>query len=273
VNETKELPEPLTDAEEGAAVEVAVMPPPPPVTPGNLARDAVFDLFSALITGILATLACVLVVALGLLVSGRNVTDMGRMARSPWVIAGLLLATQLPMLYFALRRRRRNREKQRPMMDLFGGPSFSAIPIGVFAGLALTVLSAVYTSILQRLLGPQSVQSQVEFLQDILDNKPAVALLIFLIAGMAPLCEELFFRGVIFGAARAAGLTKVGIAISAILFACAHLSLLLAPFYATFAVVMCWLYMRTGTLAAPMAAHATLNGVACAALVLVRSRV
>jgi membrane protease YdiL (CAAX protease family) len=110
-------------------------------------------------------------------------------------------------------------------------------------------------------------------LQRVLDNKPAVTLLVLLIAGMAPVCEELFFRGVIFGSARAAGLNNVGVALSAVLFASVHVSLLLAPFYLIFAVVMCWLYARTGTLAAPIAAHATLNSVACAALIFAGNRV
>ncbi len=54
----------------------------------------------------------------------------------------------------------------------------------------MTVVSALYTSTLQRFLGQDSVQNQVEFLEKILGNTPAVLLLVFLIAGMAPICEE-----------------------------------------------------------------------------------
>jgi membrane protease YdiL (CAAX protease family) len=238
-----------------------------------LARDAVFDLGAALGLGLAAILVTGVAAGVAMFFSGGYPRILSDAAASPWAIAGLLLATQLPLLYFALRRRRRNLEKHRPVAELFGGSGLNAVPIGVFAGLCLTVLSALYTSGVQKLLGPDSVQNQVEFLQNILNNKPAVTLLIALIAGLAPMCEELFFRGVIFGSARAAGLDSVGVAMSAVLFASVHLSLVLAPFYATFAVVMCWLYARTGTLAAPIAAHATLNGVACAALLLAGNRV
>jgi membrane protease YdiL (CAAX protease family) len=253
-------------------VEVAVLPSPPPATGRSLVRDAILDLLGALGAGAGLILLSALIIGGGLVFVGL---DPQRMADnlSPWAIAGLLLATQLPLIYFALRRRRRNREKGRPVMELFSGAGFNAIPIGVFAGLGLTVLSAVYTGFLQRLLGEGAVESQVEFLQRVLDNKPAVTLLVLLIAGMAPVCEELFFRGVIFGSARAAGLNNVGVALSAVLFASVHVSLLLAPFYLIFAVVMCWLYARTGTLAAPIAAHATLNSVACAALIFAGNRV
>jgi membrane protease YdiL (CAAX protease family) len=51
-----------------------------------------------------------------------------------------------------------------------------------------------------------------------------------------------------------------------VFFATVHGSPKLAPFYATFAVAMCWLYARTETLAAPIAAHMTMNSIACTAL-------
>jgi len=67
---------------------------------------------------------------------------------------------------------------------------------------------------------------------------------------------------------RAIGQARAGAAVSAVLFAIVHFSVILAPFYATFALVMCWLLVRTGTLAAPIAAHMTMNGMACVALLL-----
>ncbi len=249
-------------------MEAAIPALPPPVTVKMLIRDAVLDLVSALSTGIGLILLGAIVIGTTLAFSGRNPSEMGDMVVSPWGVAGLLLATQLPLLYFGLRRRRRNGEKQRPLMALFAGDTGSAIRKGVSAGFAMTVLSMLYTGALQRLLGPNAVEGQLDFLENVLNNKPAVALLVLIVAGLAPMCEEIFFRGVIFGSARSAGLSSVGAVLSAVLFATVHLSPILAPFYATFAIVMCWLYTRTGTLAAPIAAHMTLNGVACVALLI-----
>jgi membrane protease YdiL (CAAX protease family) len=231
----------------------------------TLVRDAFLDLGAALSTGAGVMLLGTVLLAIAYAFTARDPRDLFSDSGLPWAIVAVLLATQLPLLYFALRRRRRNREKQRPALALFGGSTAVAILQGISAGLALTILSGLYAGTLQWILGPNAVDNQLEFLQDILDNKPAVALLVFIITVVAPICEELFFRGAIFGSAHAAGLSRVGLAISAILFAAMHLSPLLAPFYATFAVVMCWLYTRTGTLAAPIAAHMTLNSVACAA--------
>jgi membrane protease YdiL (CAAX protease family) len=84
---------------------------------------------------------------------------------------------------------------------------------------------------------------------------------------LAPICEELFFRGAIFGSGWAAGQTSAGAWISAVLFAIVHLSPILAPFYVFFALVMCWLLRKTRTLLAPMTAHFTMNAIACMAIV------
>ena len=240
----------------------------PSASAKTLVRDALLDLFAALSTGVGLILLGAIVIGTALAVSGRNPSELGNLVVSPWGIAGLLLVTQLPLLYFGLRRRRRNRAKQRTLLALFDGDTGSAIRKGVSAGFAMTVLSMLYTSALQRVLGPNAVEGQLDFLSNVLSNKPAVVLLVFIIAVLAPVCEEIFFRGVIFGSARAAGFSKVGAALSSVLFAIVHVSPVLAPFYATFAVVMCWLYTRTGTLAGPIAAHMTLNGVACVALLL-----
>lgn len=241
-------------------------PVPPPVTRRSLARDACLDLALALLAGGGLILAGA---TLGIAANwGSPTSGPADLMASGWGIAALLVATQVPLVYFGWRRRRRNREKLRELPALFAGDSSTGIRQGLTAGLAMTVLSMLYTGALQRVAGPESVENQLAFLKDLLDNRAVTALLVLVIAGMAPVCEEFFFRGVVFGSARAAGYSQVGMWLSAALFAFVHVSPLLVPFYATFAVVMCWLYARTGTLAAPITAHMVLNGVACAALLI-----
>ncbi|MEP6963226.1 MAG: CPBP family intramembrane glutamic endopeptidase [Acidobacteriota bacterium] len=244
-------------------------PPPAPPTSGAFARDAILDLLAALGCAALVVFVYAVIAAIAKFSGHANQSgSMLDMLGGPWGIVGLLLATQLPLLYFALRRRRRNREKQRPLLDLFGATWGNTIPIGLGAGLGLTVLSGIYSLVLQRFLGQGAIPRQLDFLEEVLNNKPAVAVLIFIIAVLGPICEEIFFRGSIFGAARASGRTTTGVIVSATLFALVHLSPLLFPFYAAFAVIMCWLYAKTKTLAAPIAAHMTMNGIACLALLL-----
>ncbi len=83
---------------------------------------------------------------------------------------------------------------------------------------------------------------------------------------VAPLAEELFYRGMLFQALRARVGVWPGILLSAGLFALGHREpgnlggsvlafLLILPLGAYLA----WLFQRRGTIAAPMAAHATFN--------------
>jgi membrane protease YdiL (CAAX protease family) len=229
------------------------------VHPWDILRDATLDLLTVIGTGAIV----VLLVGIALMALHR---DPGKVLSSGWGVAVLFLGTQLPLLYRAVRRRRRNREKHRPELPLFQSTSLRWITRGITAGAGLAIFSGIYTGIVSRVLGPDSVENQIDFLREILDDRAAVALLVLIIAGLAPVCEEMFFRGTIFAAARAAGLERAGIAISAVLFAAMHLVPLLFPFYVLFGVVMCWLYKRSGTLAAPIAAHMTMNALACLSL-------
>lgn len=263
-------PEPVEHVE---SVEVAadLAPPPlPQITTRSLVRDALVDLLGALGTGGALIFGASIIASVALGFSSEGTGALLEFLQSIWGIALLFLATQLPLVLFALRRRRRNRDRHRTVLPLFGGGG-GAVRQGVLAGLGLTVVSIAYTATLEAVFGKGTVNQQLDFLERALENKPAVALLVFIIAVMAPICEELFFRGVVFGSGLAAGKGRQGAAISAVLFAFVHLIPSLAPFYAVFAVVMCWLYARTGTLAAPIAAHATMNGLACLALLVAGS--
>lgn len=94
---------------------------------------------------------------------------------------------------------------------------------------------------------------------------------------LAPLYEELLFRRVLFGGLWQAGYPVLGMLLSGVVFAFAHevpglngntaaaTSLLLAV-YTGMGVAFAWLYRRTGTLWAPIAAHALNNALALGAL-------
>lgn len=251
---------------ESFGVEVPVASLADPVTAGTLWRDAIVDLVGALGLGIVIVLLIASVVAIT-----KGKAAASELTGSAWGIAGLLLATEIPLLLLGLRRRRRNRQKNRPVFPWFGPRGGNAILRGIAGGFAIVVLSALYSAVVERLFGEGSVDNRLEFLEQVLNDKAGVALLAVLIAIVAPVCEEVFFRGAIYSPARAAGLNGMGALISALLFSLVHFSLLLAPYYALVALLLCWLYARTGTLTAPIVAHMTLNGVACVALIAAKS--
>ena len=87
------------------------------------------------------------------------------------------------------------------------------------------------------------------------------ALLFIFVLIEAPVLEELLFRGVLFG-----GLTKImplwpAIILSGLVFAVIHVNAAtLIPLW-FLGAAFAWLYVRTGTLLAPMAVHFTFNAV------------
>lgn len=94
---------------------------------------------------------------------------------------------------------------------------------------------------------------------------------------LAPAYEELLFRRVLFGRLLAAGRPWLGIALSSIAFALVHEvpgisgngPLAIAQLwliYGAMGAAFAWLYWRTGTLWAPIVAHALNNAIAVAAL-------
>ncbi|MET0288523.1 MAG: CPBP family intramembrane glutamic endopeptidase [Pseudoxanthomonas sp.] len=89
---------------------------------------------------------------------------------------------------------------------------------------------------------------------------------------LAPAYEELLFRRVLFGQLWKAGYPRLGMALTAALFALLHelpsldghgtRTLLLWGAYGAMGLIFAWLYRKTGTLWAPITAHALNNGIA-----------
>ena len=78
---------------------------------------------------------------------------------------------------------------------------------------------------------------------------------------LAPIAEELFFRGVVYTAIKQAGYPGLAIGFSAIFFASIHGSLALILPLTLLAIVLIWIYEKTGSIFAPILVHATFNAV------------
>lgn len=132
-------------------------------------------------------------------------------------------------------------------------------PGGVVAmfGLSTLLILTGYPRLMQW-LGVESTQESVKLLQQHQD--PAILGLMALAAMVvAPLCEELIFRGYLYPAAkRFAGPWVAGLA-SALIFAAAHGALApLLPLF-VFGVLLTLAYELTGSLWAPIAMHFCFN--------------
>ena len=95
-------------------------------------------------------------------------------------------------------------------------------------------------------------------------------LAVLAIVVLAPIAEELFFRGVVFNAFKRERGRRWAYVGSAALFAVIHLSLVaLVPIF-LLGLALAWVYERTGSLLAPIVMHAVVNGVSVAIALLIR---
>ncbi|MDW8310081.1 MAG: type II CAAX endopeptidase family protein [Verrucomicrobiales bacterium] len=76
---------------------------------------------------------------------------------------------------------------------------------------------------------------------------------------LAPLAEEILFRGILYPALKGAGFRRLAWWGTALLFAVVHWNVATFLPLLLFALVLTWLYERTGNLLAPVAAHALFN--------------
>jgi membrane protease YdiL (CAAX protease family) len=136
---------------------------------------------------------------------------------------------------------------------------------GVAAWVVSTVLIGVVAVVLQQLgmePEPQAAERAIEMLDPVL--------VVLAIVVIAPIAEEVFFRGVVFNAWLREGGRRFAFIGSAFHIAVIHVSLLsLLPIFAL-GLMLAWIYDRTGTLVAPIAMHATVNGISVALAFLVR---
>ncbi len=88
---------------------------------------------------------------------------------------------------------------------------------------------------------------------------PELALQALSVVVLAPICEELLFRGVLYPSLRDLGHRRMAIAASSLLFAAIHGSLALMLPLTVLAVILVWLYEKTGSIVAPILMHAAFN--------------
>lgn len=175
---------------------------------------------------------------------------------------GLLQESQFAR--FGWRRFRKNRSEGRPSASQSNAPKARAVLLGIVVGAGL----AAFGGLIAWVAHAESSAQLMVLLSGLHAGFWSAALVLVLIGGVAPVCEEILFRGAIFGLAHANGRTWTGAITAAVLFAIGHANLRMTPYYLVVSAVNCWLLARTRTLAGPIAAHATVNLSACVAALL-----
>lgn len=136
------------------------------------------------------------------------------------------------------------------------------------AGCQLLVLPALYF-LIQRLTGDLDVSGPARDLTDRVDGA-AFVLVAVVVTFLAPVVEELFYRGLMLRAAARRFGTRWAVVGTSAIFGASHFQLVQFPGLFVFGAVLAVLAVRTGRLGASIAAHVAFNGVAVVGLVMAR---
>jgi membrane protease YdiL (CAAX protease family) len=156
------------------------------------------------------------------------------------------------------------------------GEAFGKLGLGgkvAVGAIGLAVLAWFSYVFLAGLLAPLLQPDQQDVTRDLGTNKDelgSVAIAAFLIVVAAPISEEAFFRGFMYAGLRRSLSIWPAALISAAVWGSLHLgagNIGVAIQLAVFGVVLAWLYERSGTLWAPVLAHAINNTIAFVLLV------
>jgi membrane protease YdiL (CAAX protease family) len=144
---------------------------------------------------------------------------------------------------------------------------------GYVAAIPLVVIASYGYHILIRVLGIDPESAGHPYVPELLGAASAweVGVLFLMAVGIAPVVEELFFRGILYGALRQAwGAVPAACGVS-LIFALLHPQGLLAiPLLFTLGLVLAALREWRGSLVAPIVAHALVNGVTSFLLLIAR---
>jgi membrane protease YdiL (CAAX protease family) len=114
--------------------------------------------------------------------------------------------------------------------------------------------------VLHRLGIDPVAQSAVEALRSA-GQGPGLLAFVVITVVIAPLGEELLFRGVLYPAIKQAGFPRLALWGTSILFAAIHFNLPIFLPLLLLALLLVWLYERTDNLLAPLTAHALFNAI------------
>jgi membrane protease YdiL (CAAX protease family) len=223
--------------------------PPPPVDRDGFPRWPLWLPFAAVACGLTFGLL-VLAVVTGVLDAAGVDAD----ADSPGLTAAGTLIIDVAVVVAAVMFAALVARPRGWHFGLRGAPLGFTTAIAVGGVLAFFLFELVYAAIVQ----PDAEQTVVEDLGA--DNSQlllwAGALVVILVA---PVCEELFFRGILYRVLRARMSFWIAAVIDGVLFGLVHGSLVIVPILGFLGVVLCYVYERTGTLYSVIAIHALNN--------------
>jgi uncharacterized protein len=185
--------------------------------------------------------------------SAEALTGAG-VANTLWY--GCIIAT---VLWFVLRRGGTARDLGlRPPLSTAGNRWLRLAGI-VIAAYFISLVSVNLYGVLVDLAGLDFLEPAEQIPDDFYEYDVALAVLGVAVVIGAPMGEEVFFRGFLFGGLRDRLPLVIALLISGVLFSMAHFNPGLVIPFTIIGITLAWAYQRSGTLLAPMATHFLFN--------------
>ncbi len=243
----------------------AASPPPFSVAVDLRARSAqdafrvpftVLDAIVAILAFFIGQLVVGLVVGIGSALVRSELSDTGWMAIAT---AATLVGLLAGIGWLAAR--------NRFTWHLLGPVRPGALPValGLAAGLVGTVMTYLINGGLAFVFQPDEPVDQ-QVLQDALSGGSSLVLALVVAVVLAPIAEEVLFRGVLFQALRSrVGLWPAAV-MSSVLFTLVHVEIVMSQPLAlvglfSLGVLLAWAFHRTGSLLVPIIGHAVFNAI------------
>lgn len=159
---------------------------------------------------------------------------------------------------------------RRAVPSLWTWPGWPAVLIGVAGGLLLKLAGNLLAAAQAALFGQPATNNPLVLFPHAFAQPGLLAVLLLAVAVIAPVAEELFFRGLLYGWLRSRLTVLPATVIAALLFAGAHGQVSLLLPLALLGAGLCLLYERWRSLWVSAAAHAAINLSALLLALLVR---
>ncbi|MFO0933131.1 MAG: CPBP family intramembrane glutamic endopeptidase [Planctomycetota bacterium] len=186
----------------------------------------------------------------------------------PWGFGVTAAGTVTAAVVAAVALRRARRAQGRTPWPV--GPALALGGKGWLVATAITIpATLVWVAILSATGNAPEVQDLVERAVRADASRAFLVALGVLGIVVAPVTEELLFRGAMFGSMRARLGSRVGAILSSLIFAAVHMSLTAFVPLFVLALVLCWVYERSGSLVAPVVVHMLNNATSLLPLFLV----
>lgn len=138
--------------------------------------------------------------------------------------------------------------------------------LGAVLGLLSVPLAGVVNALVSSLTGGSFANPQIDVLAPTALSVPAMIGMLVLAAGVAPVVEEIVFRGVLYGWLRRFLSPALGIVLSALVFGAVHGIPQLIPALAVQGAILALVYERTRSLWPSIVLHGVFNAIMLGAL-------